>query len=720
MVGLCSVYDPVMVGGVGGSGCSIDGAQISVIGLVAVISIGCVGLPPAPPAEAGTGATLSLESSSADAASLLDSSGGAPEPVCGNGTIEADEVCDDGNVVDGDGCGADCLVADCLVPITHPTVQAGLDDPGCPTVWVLAGTYTEQLGIDRDVALRETDSGEVVIDAAGLGRPVTVTAGSVVLGRLRLTGGLAADGGGVHSTTNLTLEGTEVSGNQASGGEIQARGGGVFNAGGTLTLSGARIVANSVDVAVDEGSAWGGGLYSAGGTVLMFASSEIADNEVVATGTDAFAVGGGVAADMAEIISTGGDRIGGNVARAEGMAESSAWASGGGLYLTDSSLEMVGGGLVEANRAEVTGAPVAFFFGVSAEGGGIYGSRSSIVFDGAAVLDNEALAGCIDCDAGTRGGGLHVSSSTTVSMTMSTLAGNRATTDAMVGRAAEGYASAFGGGIYGRVGTGTDTVLIQLVDSLVDGNRASVTAMGRDTGGTAYGGAAYISSGTGNAEITFRLERSLVVDNHAEGSTSAIGGGVYARSGTGEAQTWVAAVNTTFSGNSSATADASGSARGGALYFGDGISLAFTHGQFHNVTITQNTAEEGGGVYVLGEQLEVQLSDSIVEGNTAALDPDLRCSGGNIDSQGYNLLGATGSCSSSSNDIVGQDALLLPLADNGGPTPTHAIAPMSLARDGGNPRGCTNEDGFDLVVDQRGEPRPAEVACDIGAFEHQP
>jgi len=28
--------------------------------------------------------------------------------VCGNGQLEADEVCDDGNLLDGDGCSASC------------------------------------------------------------------------------------------------------------------------------------------------------------------------------------------------------------------------------------------------------------------------------------------------------------------------------------------------------------------------------------------------------------------------------------------------------------------------------------------------------------------------------------------------------------------------------------------------------------------------------------
>jgi cysteine-rich repeat protein len=33
---------------------------------------------------------------------------GAPGPVCGNGTLETGEQCDDGNAIDGDGCSAAC------------------------------------------------------------------------------------------------------------------------------------------------------------------------------------------------------------------------------------------------------------------------------------------------------------------------------------------------------------------------------------------------------------------------------------------------------------------------------------------------------------------------------------------------------------------------------------------------------------------------------------
>ena len=38
--------------------------------------------------------------------------GGAPPAVCGDGVLEAGELCDDGNTVDGDGCSSDCTMSD--------------------------------------------------------------------------------------------------------------------------------------------------------------------------------------------------------------------------------------------------------------------------------------------------------------------------------------------------------------------------------------------------------------------------------------------------------------------------------------------------------------------------------------------------------------------------------------------------------------------------------
>jgi len=38
----------------------------------------------------------------------LRADAGAPGPTCGDGVVDHDEVCDDGNTVSGDGCSADC------------------------------------------------------------------------------------------------------------------------------------------------------------------------------------------------------------------------------------------------------------------------------------------------------------------------------------------------------------------------------------------------------------------------------------------------------------------------------------------------------------------------------------------------------------------------------------------------------------------------------------
>ena len=56
------------------------------------------------------------------------------------------------------------------------------------------------------------------------------------------------------------------------------------------------------------------------------------------------------------------------------------------------------------------------------------------------------------------------------------------------------------------------------------------------------------------------------------------------------------------------------------------------------------------------------------------------------------------------------DPLIGPLADNGGPTLTHALLPDSPALDAGDNALCS-------ATDQRGVARPQNDVCDIGAFE---
>ncbi|MDW8319206.1 MAG: choice-of-anchor Q domain-containing protein, partial [Anaerolineae bacterium] len=79
-------------------------------------------------------------------------------------------------------------------------------------------------------------------------------------------------------------------------------------------------------------------------------------------------------------------------------------------------------------------------------------------------------------------------------------------------------------------------------------------------------------------------------------------------------------------------------------------------------------------------------------------------SSGTIGENIHNLV-QDGSCS----PLLTGDPRLGPMADNGGPTETHALQPDSPAIDMGDPATC-------LANDQRSEARD-DWACDIGAFE---
>lgn len=138
-------------------------------------------------------------------------------------------------------------------------------------------------------------------------------------------------------------------------------------------------------------------------------------------------------------------------------------------------------------------------------------------------------------------------------------------------------------------------------------------------------------------------------------------------------------VNCTISGNDAA--------------FGAGIlnnSIATLNAT--NTTLTANIASnDGGGLF--NDDGTVHLINSILAGNTAPARPDLR-----------------GILATSDHNLIGGNALLGPLQDNGGPTFTHALLDDSPALDAGN-------DIHAPAADQRGIARPQGGASDIGAFE---
>jgi hypothetical protein len=189
------------------------------------------------------------------------------------------------------------------------------------------------------------------------------------------------------------------------------------------------------------------------------------------------------------------------------------------------------------------------------------------------------------------------------------------------------------------------------------------------------------------------------------------------------------AINCTFSENMAGPGFLAGG-NGGGIYNGEDSSSTI-----QSCTIYKNQAGDcdhyghggsGGGIFnhSLGK---VYPRNSIIAGNEAEklqpgeteYEPKGYDCDGTFVSRDFNLVKDTNRCTFTGetiHNITGLDAQLEALADNGGPTQTHALQPGSPAVDAGS--------SGEYKVDQRGYLRPviigddiADDGADIGAFE---
>lgn len=170
----------------------------------------------------------------------------------------------------------------------------------------------------------------------------------------------------------------------------------------------------------------------------------------------------------------------------------------------------------------------------------------------------------------------------------------------------------------------------------------------------------------------------------------------------------------------------------GANGLGGAVNVNASTDTFTNSTLAGNTADNsGGGIYSLAST--VNLDSSTMAGNSAPIAAGLLIPGsvtvnvrrtilsntgpncsGTVTSQGYNIENAATCALGATGDRPNTNPTLLPLANNGGPTQTMALAPTSPAIDAGDPA-CPPP-----ATDQRGVARPQGPRCDIGAFEFVP
>jgi hypothetical protein len=296
------------------------------------------------------------------------------------------------------------------------------------------------------------------------------------------------------------------------------------------------------------------------------------------------------------------------------------------------------------------------------------GSVLTIADTGNLTLNGTTVTGG---NATEHGGGINNYNGGTLALTNSTVTGNKV--------------AGYGGGIENYNG-GTVT----LTNSTISGNWAEYNGGGIDN----YGG-------------TVTLTNSTVSNN----STNEDGGGI-------ENYATVTLINSTVSGNS-------------AKNVGGGIDNYKSTVMLINSTVSNNSAEFNGGGINVGFDSTVTLNSCLISGNSSSVTEgkEIYNSNGIVTTEGFNLFGHSDESSAQafynftpgSNDVTATsdgtiptalNALLHPLADNGGPTKTHALVTGSPAVD--LDASCSTTE---LTTDQRGYPRPLGEGCDAGSFE---
>jgi CSLREA domain-containing protein len=582
-------------------------------------------------------------------------------------------------------------------------INAANAHPGVDTIVLPAGVYrlsltgaddtnaSGDLDVHDSTLFRGAGVGATVIDGRRIDRVFDVLGSAphsiqVTFEGLTVRNGLidAGSGGGIRvGNADLLLQDCAITGNRTS-----RLGGGISNAAlpgtGNVTLIRSIIDRN---VAVE-----GGGVFVLGdgenrGSVLNVSDSIIRRNIAGS--------GGGI---LASTVNLTRSTVSGNSASQNGggiVAVSTATLTHSAV--SGNSAGQDGGGIA-AERITLTDSTVAGNTAGRFAGGIATGTDGTVTLAGSTVSGNHA---------GRDGGGIDAG---TVNLTNSAVSGNSAGGDGggISAFTATLTSSAVSGNSASGVGGGIDAGTATLSRSAVIGNFASfgggifAPAAAMLTGSTVSGNHATAGPGGGIDTTTATLIGSTVSGNSATGA----GGGIDAMTAT--------LTNSTVSGNSAG-------GNGGGIIAGSvnggGLTLL-------NVTVTENSAHAGGGV-VLDAHGTSSVKNSIIAGNLVDLTGAGRDVSGAFTSGGHNLIGdgtgATGFANGTNGDLVGTaadpiDPRLGPLANNGGPTRTHALLAGSPAIDHGDGTGAPATDQRGVARARDGDGNGSQIV-DIGAFE---
>jgi CSLREA domain-containing protein len=525
----------------------------------------------------------------------------------------------------------------------------------------------------------------------GMGGTSTIS-GNTIVGNN--TSGTVAYGGGLRTINakqgTILIDNNVLMGNTTSGTIVS--GGGLFlqNASaGTISIASSTISNNSTHGT----QASGGGLYIrniSDGTVTI-------DNAFVAGNTTqgTVALGGGMSLNYGSFTVNDSTITGNSAGSSKGQGISFS-------HTFPNSVLTINGTAIRNNSPNHP-----FASALAADGGKLALSDTTIegnggigiVVTGTTTIENSTIRG-------NRGMGIVVSGTTSITDSFITdNAGGISATGGVVTINNSSISDNVSNGSVGGIQTTGSFVTIQ--SSTIDGNSNA-----QNGGGIAVAGG------------SLSVSTSTIRDNTTLGS----GGGVFANS-------FIAVDSSTINGNSAgvagggissslATRISSSTISGNSANRGGGVNVADGQLTIDHSTITANTAADGQGSGIASQAnalTHAVITYSIVAGNTRS---DLDFVAGLINSfqsQDYNVVG-TGSGAVAFTQPGDQsgvlDPLLAPLADNGGPTMTHALLQGSPAIN----RGSLNAlfEGTPLF-DQRGQPfsRIFGGRIDIGAFELQ-
>ena len=592
------------------------------------------------------------------------------------------------------------ILAICNVPsANYGSVGAATNDNTCDIIKVAAGTFSENITINRNLTLEGVGSSSTILDGGDNGTVVRIREGlSVAIRNIRIANGNANRGGGIYieadaevSTQFIVFDSNSAT---SEGGQVYAEGG-VTLFGATLqngtAPNGAGIFANNGAVFLDEfyldnndASTNGGGIFANGNVRLedgtfkdnsagengggIYARGEVTLLRVIATSNDATDDGGAIFTENAATRIT------------DSTMSNNRAANGGAIYGFEGSVD-VASSFVNYNTA-------------TTNGGGIFVSginptlrEIAVTYNFSELIGNQALVG----------GGMEMNGGSRVFINGTTIKDNKARDGAGINIAGNmprltvngsqfdnNDAYQAGGGAGGGVRITGNPVVV--MSNTVFKNNDAFT----DGGGIAVD----------NASVQLSLFSTKFFDNVANR-----GGGLFAKGNN------LVLDKTVYAGNH-------------ANDDGGGVFLETTGNTILNSTFSRNSTNadgRGSAIYSAGFRIDfatfaynsgspavwkaADATANTVLNNAILFNPDTSNCGGEVDEIiGTSTTDSDGTCTlpgSRSNQMV--DPLLDPVLGEDG---THALLPGSPAIDTAS--NCT-------AVDQRGIVRTAP--CDRGAYE---